>query len=357
MASNAAARRPPILYESTISSDSVGRRPRGLQVSGSDRDLDLCRQSPEAEERLCGVLNGSRDPCHCSVDLALGQPEEREARLRLAAHFARHAVRLLGTREVAAATTNLGDLVVAARGDHAVEVVQLFTCGDGLCLCGRPVAAKPERLGSMNPTCAREASDVEAVAPAARRLGPLGRSTEVADVLARADRDAVDEAGRVRAQIAAHRRRARLVEQGEALVDLAGLDQAPALPGQREHLHVSAAHTLSDLVRLVEELDGAVEIALGEHRRQRMDETQPTMLRGFGQIGEKPLGAREPPARDRERAASLVVPTQGERDSSSAQCRRPRSHRRRTHARGGRSPPRASRSTRLPRRSSRDLRR
>ena len=177
MASNAAARRPPILYESTISSASSAAA-RAVLRSPAAIAISTCAGSlPEAEERLGGVLDGSRDSRHRGVDLALGEPEEREARLRLAAHLARHAVRLFGTREVAAATTNLGDLVVAARGDHAVEVVQLLTCGDGLCLCGRPVAAKPERLGSMNPTCAREAGDVERC----RTSGSPPRSTRPLD--------------------------------------------------------------------------------------------------------------------------------------------------------------------------------
>ncbi len=95
--------------------------------------------------------------------------------------------------------------------------------------------------------------------------------------------------------------------------------QAPTLPGQREHLDVSTADALADLVRLVEELDRVVEIAFGEHRRQCMDESQPAVLRGLGQIGEEPLGAREPTTRDRERAPPFVIPAQRERDAGSAQ--------------------------------------
>ena len=75
------------------------------------------------------------------VDLALGEPEEREARLRIPSHLTRGAIGLLGAREVAAATPDLADLVVAAGRDHLVEVVELLARRYGLRLGGRPVPA------------------------------------------------------------------------------------------------------------------------------------------------------------------------------------------------------------------------
>ncbi len=121
------------------------------------------------------------------------------------------------------------------------------------------------------------------------------------------------------AQIAAHRGGARLVEQREALVDLAVFDEAPPLPGEREHLHVATAHPLAELVGLVEQLGGMHEVAFGEQRGERMHQLQPPVLGSLGEIGEQAFRVREPASCDGERAASLVIPTQGKRHSGGAE--------------------------------------
>ena len=106
--------------------------PRGPQVAGGDRDLDLCRKVPEARQRLLDVLQRPRDAGDRGVDLALGEAEEREARLRVASQLVRRAVRLLRSGEVASPAADLADLVVAAGGDAAVEVVELLAGRDAL---------------------------------------------------------------------------------------------------------------------------------------------------------------------------------------------------------------------------------
>ena len=117
----------------------------------------------------------------------------------------------------------------------------------------------------------------------------------------------------MRAEIAAHGRCGRLVEEGEALVDRALLDHRSTLPRQREHLHVPVADPARERGRLLEELLRALEVAFGEERGQPVDELEPGVLRRFRQSLQKPLRVREPPARDRERAAALVVPGQRQR--------------------------------------------
>ncbi len=47
-----------------------------LEVAGRDRDLDLSRKTPEAEERLGRFVERARDPCDGGVDLAFGKPEQ-----------------------------------------------------------------------------------------------------------------------------------------------------------------------------------------------------------------------------------------------------------------------------------------
>jgi hypothetical protein len=286
----------------------VGRRPRRLRVAGRDRDLDLRRQVAETEQRLLRVLQLSRDPGDGGIDLALREAEERKPRLRLAAELVRHPVRLLGTREVAPTPADLADLVMPERRDRAVEVVQLLAGRQRLSLCGRPVAPEPEHLGAMNAAGTRKAGDVELVAEAVRGLRPLGRATDVAEVLAGADRDAVHEPGGVCAEIAAHRGCRRLVEERKPFVDLPFLDECSSLPREGEHLHVTVTNPFRELVRLLEQRDGPVVVALGEHRSERVDEAQPSVLGRLRKVLEQAFRIREPASGDGKRAARLVVP-------------------------------------------------
>ena len=141
----------------------------------------------------CSEVRDARDR---AVDLALGEPQEREPGLGVAAPLVRRRVRLLGAGEVPAATADLADLVVPAGGDAAVEVAELLARGDGLQLRRGPVAPQAHDLRAVESAGAGEAADVGLVAPAVRGLGPLRRAPEVADVLAGADRHAVDDPGR-----------------------------------------------------------------------------------------------------------------------------------------------------------------
>ena len=107
----------------------------------------------------------------------------------------------------------------------------------------------------------------------------------------------------------------RLVEEREARVDLAELDARATLSREGEHLAVAIADARCELVRLVEECDCALVVALREHRGERLDEPEACMLRSLGEIREQPLGFRQPAVRDRERATGLVVPLDRQRHS------------------------------------------
>ena len=145
---------------------------------------------------------------------------------------------------------------------------------------------------------AGKATDVGLVAPAVRGLGPLGRPPEVADVLARADGEAVDEPGRERLELAADGGRARLVVERKPLLDVAAHDQRPRLSREREHLEIAVAHPLADLEGLVEELDRFREIALGHQRAERLGEDDAAVLDRLGLALEESLRGREPALRD-----------------------------------------------------------
>ncbi len=287
----------------------LGRRaPRRLEIACRDRDLDVRRQAPEPEQRISRVLETPGYARDRGIDLALREPKQRETRLRLAAQLVRHAVRLLGAREVAAPPADLSDLVVAARGDRAVEVVELLARGDGLRLGSRPVASKAERLRPVDAAGARKARHVELVAPTIRGIRPLGGSPVVADVLAGADREAVDDPGRVRSQVAAHRRGGRLVEEPKPLVDLALLDVGATLAGEREHLEVAVADARRRLVGALEELERAPVVPFREERGDRVHERQPGVLGRLGLVGEQAFARRQPASCHRVRAATLVIP-------------------------------------------------
>ena len=191
---------------------------------------------------------------------------------------------------------------------RALEVVELLARRHRLLLRAGPVAAQPHDLGAVDPARAGEAGDVEPVAPAVRHLRPLGGTAVVAEVLAGADRDAVDEPGRVRPQLAADRRRGRLVEQREPVLDLAGLDERAALSDEREHLRVAVAEALAELVRPAEVRERPRRPP-AEHRgdSHAMSARNPCSAASGCPSSSRSALANQP-LRDGERAAAGVIP-------------------------------------------------
>ena len=252
VASNAGARRSPIVYESTMPSSSsiaaraVFRSPAAIAIS------TCAGKRRRRESGSCGVLERARDRRDGAVDLALGETQEREAGLRSPSQLVGFRVRLHRGGEVAAAAADLTDLVVAAGRDVAVEVVELLARCDRLLLRLGPLASDPHDLRAMDATCAGEARDLEAVAPTVRDLGPFGRPAVVAEVLTGADRDAVDDPGRERPQLAAHGRGSCLVEERESFLDVARLDERSALSDERQRVRVAVAEAETELGSAVE---------------------------------------------------------------------------------------------------------
>ena len=175
-----------------------GGRAGRLGIARGERDLDTGRQRPHPLQGLLELLERAGDPGHGALEVALRELEERQAGLRNAAVLVRRPERVVGRRELAAAATDLADLVVAARGDGAVEVVELLAGGERRLLGLGPVPAQAHDLRAVDAAGAGEAVHALLVAPPIGRLRPLGRPAEVAHVPARADRDAVDDAGRKR---------------------------------------------------------------------------------------------------------------------------------------------------------------
>ncbi len=256
----------------------VGGGARGLDVPGSERDLDLSRELLHPTERLFDLLEASPDARDSGVDLALGEAEQGQPGLRDLSPLVRLAVRRVGGGEVATTPTDLADLVVPRGRHEAVVVVKLLACRDRLCLGLRPVAAESHDLRAVDAALPGWTADVETVAPAVRRVGPFPRAAVVAKLLARRDRAAVDETGRRRVELAGHGGRGRFVEELEALVDLAGIHRELALPGERHSLEVAVAEALTQLECVLEVCRGALDIGPHQQRRESAEERPVCML-------------------------------------------------------------------------------
>ena len=237
----------------------VERPSRSAEIVRGDGDLDLGGKMAESLEGIGDLLESALDASRGRIDLALGKAEEREPGLRISAELVGGTERCLRAWEVATLTADLADLVVPSSGDLAVEVLELVTCSLRLDLGRRPVAPEAQDLGSVNSAGARKAVHIELIAPAIRYFRPLGGTSVVTEVAARADGDAVDEPRCVRSNAARGRERRCLVEQSEPLVDPSGHDPRPTLPGDRKCLNISVADAPT-------ELEGLAEQGLGQRR-------------------------------------------------------------------------------------------
>ena len=94
-------------------------------------------------------------------------------------------------------------------------------------LVARP--AQPEDLGAVHPATPVEAPDGVRLAPPLHRLGPLLGHVVLREALQRAHELAVDDPGRERIEVAGDRRHPGLVEQRQALLDIAVEDEQPGL--------------------------------------------------------------------------------------------------------------------------------
>jgi hypothetical protein len=290
-----------------------GGRPSRLQVADGDRDLDLRRKTADPGQCVFGLLQRAGDPGDGGAALSFGEAKERKPRLRVGSELACLSIRLLCCSEVAETSSDLSDLVVAGCGDETLEVVEFLTRGDCHLLRFEQLASEPHDLRAVDSTGTGKAGDVELIAPAIRRLGPLGSAPVVAEVVAGADRDAVDEPRRVRPERTSDRTRTCLVEQGESSLDLAGLDQCPALCRQGEQLGVALAVPLAELNGSVELCNRVRKVPFDEHLGRPTAESQNRLFTGFGFRPEEPLPGGEPALRDGEEAAADVVLRQDQR--------------------------------------------
>ena len=233
-------------------------------------------------------------------------------------------VRLLGGGEVAAAPADLADLVVAGcRREHVVGL-ELGTRVDGLPLGLLPLAAEPEDLRTVHAAGAGKAGRPLDIAPPVRGLGPLAGALEVSDALGAGDGHAVDDGGREGVELTREGRRRRLVEQHEAGIELAQVDEAGALHHECERLDVGIAEPLADLERELRLFDRLVELAGDRQRLDGAHERCSAVLEPLRLVLEEALPLGQPAAREGKVRLDSVVEREPERHSRRPSGLRPR---------------------------------
>jgi hypothetical protein len=185
------------------------------------------------------------------VHLPLGEPQQRQAGLRLPAPPAGLAVGLLGLGELAAQPVELALPVEgAARRRVAGRLGEPLAGPPRLVHGVRPGAVELHDLGAVHLALPAVGDQVRLGRdPVAQRGGPLLRPAQVEDLLAQLDGGAVGLAGDHRRQLAGGGGDHDLVEQGHARGGLAQHEQGLAPPEPGERRQVGLAEAVADLGR------------------------------------------------------------------------------------------------------------
>jgi hypothetical protein len=293
----------------------VGGGARGRMIAGGDRDLHLRGQQVAPCEPIARIVSErAADRRARGIDLLLGEAEEREAGLRIASELVRLPERLFGFPEIAEAEANLAELVERLAGGADGVGPQLLTGVGRLArrVCER--AAQPHDTGPVHATDAGEAEDALPLAPLVRGVGPLAGPPVVGEPPAHVDRVAIDDAGRVRAEVTAYRDHRGLLEQSQALGHLAFRDQKSPelLKLQRGEIAIVEARR---------------EVMRGSRVRERLVEilrdkaTRPQQVAILDRVPlrlEQALGAPHPSARQRALPLREVIVGEKDRHESGA---------------------------------------
>ncbi len=291
---------------------------RGLpgrgDVADREQDVDGRRQEVGAQAGLGRGRQHPPDRGVGEVRPALPEPQAGEARLRLAPVSARGPVRRLGRDRVAPQAVELALAVEGLGGGVAVAGRERALAGPARLLerVG-PGAAQLHELGAVDEAPAREGHEVLlARAPVRQHLGPLLRPADVLGRAAGQDHAAVDDPRHDRRELAAGDREHRLVQQRDALPDVARQHEDVALlvPGERDE--VGLPEVLADRGRLRERRHGGADLAarlLLEGDREEQVAAFHVSLAG---PVEQPLRAAEPAAGPAQLALA------GERDADPA---------------------------------------
>ena len=243
-----------------------------------------------------GLVDGAAERCRRGIHLPLSQPQLRQTRLRRSSPPARLAVRLLGFRELAAQSMQLGLLIEGrthpwlarwlgqplAHASHFIHRV-------------RPCTVQLHDLGTVHQALTTVGHQVWLRrAPLGQCFRPLLRSSEVEDGLTFQDHGAIDDARRNRRYLADRDRDHGLVKQCDAGSDLSAPDQRLALTEPAEGHQVCVAKALADLSRLAEGGVRGRGVTLGKALQRNRHEQVALLYAVTVSIIEQPPGTGEP---------------------------------------------------------------
>ena len=191
---------------------------------------------------------------------------------------------------------------------HEPVALQLVAGLAGVLLGLGPAAVQHLELRLMDAADARVPADTLAAHPALTLLGPLGGALQVADVAARADRDALDVARDTEVESARCGGRGRLIQLGEAFPPLPQHDVCHALKAHAHVERVGVVAVAAELDRAVGVLESVLDPALHQRADGLVDLDVGMQLR-VRPVAEQALSARRPPLADSvgEAAVGLVA--------------------------------------------------
>ena len=161
----------------------VGRVAGTEEVSGGHVDLD-----PSGEQRspaqvgvrrqllgrdVQGMFERVADGCRRQRNVALGQSQQGESRLRIPPRLASREERVLRTFEITQLESHAAQFGEGPPEFPAQVRSQFRTCGKGFLFRLGERPAQPKDLGTVHAAAAMDAADTASVAPPLHGLGPL----------------------------------------------------------------------------------------------------------------------------------------------------------------------------------------
>ena len=285
--SSGASTAPAIASSSSAAARAV------VDVAGGEHDLDR-RPRASSGGVSCPRLSSTmrRIAADGGVDLALGEPQQREPGRRLAPVLAGRPVRPLGVgaaRRAAGAARPAGRARGRARDGPARTDAALARSASATASAHSPCACSTcdrctrhwPRYGTRSGWPAHQPLE---------RLGPLGRPPQVEHVHARLDDRAVDDPGRDRRDLAGRHRHHHLVEQAHAVAR----SRPSASAAWPRPSRPSASRSLSSNRRAM------ATISSGERRRPSLRHRCSSASRNTGTRSKPRAGARRAPTSSSE---------------------------------------------------------
>ena len=231
---------------------TIGQLPRRVaspvEITEREHDLGVRGQQSRPLERRDRLAERAAQRGARSPRVALGQPQQRQTRLRLPAAGVGIPVGGLGGGELPLPAQHLGLLIRSLTGSKPVHrPLAALPCPPRLLEGLDPLAMQPQDLRPVCQTAAGEGDEVRLTLPPARQCRrPFVRSPQLVCLLAARDRAAIDDPRDHRRQLAADRSEHGLVRVSEPLLEPSKPDQRNGLNVRPEREQIAVSGSLSD---------------------------------------------------------------------------------------------------------------